>query len=180
MSYYTYCLVGPSGVGKTSVANYLCEKWGLTSISSYTTRPERYPGEKGHIFVSKEEFDQHEMVAYSNYNGYEYGTTKEDVLTNDIYVVDPPGLNDLLNDPRVSDRIVSIYLHASPFELRRRMEKRGDSEAEITRRIALDTKHFRNVSSRCDFSIRCTQIESTAKTIYDFIQYKERAVKDNL
>lgn len=52
-----YLIVGPSGSGKTTIANELKATYGYKAVESYTTRPPRYEGERGHIFVSDEEFD---------------------------------------------------------------------------------------------------------------------------
>ena len=57
-SNHIFLIVGPSGSGKTTLVGMLEQSCGLTAIESYTTRNPRYSGEKGHIFVSDEEFDQ--------------------------------------------------------------------------------------------------------------------------
>src|SRR5690606_5799352 len=88
------CLVGPSGVGKTSVAYALQEEYGYNVIESYTTRPPRYEGEKGHTFINifdeleeswihpSEPFERliggyNNVIAYNKYNDYEYWATRE-------------------------------------------------------------------------------------------------------
>ena len=84
--------IGPSGSGKTTVAEYLVKHYGFTQIESYTTRPPRFDGEVGHIFVSNEEFDQlKDFVAYTEFDGNRYAATAEQVESNDIYVVDVAG-----------------------------------------------------------------------------------------
>lgn len=86
-------LIGASGSGKSTVARYLCEQYGLRQIDSYTTRPPRYRGEPGHIFITDEEFDQlQDFVGYTLYNGHRYGATAQQVEENDIYVIDPAGV----------------------------------------------------------------------------------------
>ena len=71
-------LIGASGSGKSTVARYLCEQYGLRQIDSYTTRPPRYRGESGQIFITDEEFDQlQDFVGYTLYNGHRYGATAE-------------------------------------------------------------------------------------------------------
>ena len=57
MSKFLIVLCGKSGCGKTTIASLLQEKYNLKVIQSYTTRPPRYKNEEGHIFISKEEFD---------------------------------------------------------------------------------------------------------------------------
>ena len=43
-------LIGPSGTGKSTVADKLTELYGLTLMQSYTTRPKRFENETGHTF----------------------------------------------------------------------------------------------------------------------------------
>ncbi len=100
---YIVCLVGPSGTGKTSIAYALKERCGYNVIESYTTRPPRYEGERGHIFLffeSELEYEEYmssvrdEMIAYSCYDGHDYFATKEQYRGRgiSIYVIDVPGV----------------------------------------------------------------------------------------
>ena len=66
-----YLLVGPSGSGKSSIAEKLQEEYGYKQVYSYTERPPRSSTEKGHVFVTPEEFDElGTLCAYTIYNGY--------------------------------------------------------------------------------------------------------------
>lgn len=69
-----YLIYGRSGVGKTTVANLLSEKYGYSQISSYTDRKPRHSGEIGHVFISTEEFNKirPQMVAYTMFDGHQY------------------------------------------------------------------------------------------------------------
>ena len=90
------CIVGESGCGKTTLANYLEDEHGIKPIKSRTTRPPRKEGERGHTFVSKEEFDEYdwsEMIAYTTYGDYEYCCLMSDVTDDYMtYVIDERGL----------------------------------------------------------------------------------------
>ena len=90
-------ILGRSGRGKDTCAKYLTDKYGLTQVKSYTTRPKRGENEDTHIFISKEDVSlyEHEMAAYTKIGEYEYFATKTQVQTNDIYVIDPRGLAEL-------------------------------------------------------------------------------------
>lgn len=135
-----YLFVGRSASGKTTVADLLESKHGLKQVQSYTTRPQRYEGEIGHIFVSKEEFDNlGELAAYTFYNGYEYGTTFDQLNECDIYVIDPAGVETLLE--RCRDRkIVIFYFDTSVYTRINRMLDRGDSDMQIVSRLLQDEK----------------------------------------
>ena len=89
-----YLIVGCSGSGKTTITEQLEQKYGLKSIQSYTTRKPRYDGESGHTFVSDEEFDKlTDMVAYTEFAGNRYCAIAEQVENNDLYIIDPKGVD---------------------------------------------------------------------------------------
>ena len=136
-----YLLIGRSASGKTTIANMLTEQYGHKSVSSYTTRPPRYEGEVGHIFVDDTTFDQlGELAGFVEYNSYRYGTTMQQVDDADIYVIDPIGAEYLLD--KYTDRpICIIYFDASIPTRIHRMVDRGDSDNAIIRRLLQDEEY---------------------------------------
>lgn len=136
-----YLLIGRSASGKTTIANMLTEKYGYKSVSSYTTRPPRYEGEVGHIFIDDGAFDQlGELAGFVEYNGYRYGTTMQQLDDADIYVIDPIGAEYLLY--KYTDRpICIIYFDASIPTRIHRMIDRGDSDNAIIRRLLQDEEY---------------------------------------
>ena len=79
-----YLIVAPSGAGKTTVTELLETNYGFKSIQSYTTRPPRYDGETGHIFVSDKDFDKlTDIVAFTEFAGNRYCATAQQVEEND-------------------------------------------------------------------------------------------------
>ncbi len=89
------CIVGESGSGKTTIAEYIEREHGIKMMESYTDRPMRYPGETGHTFVTKEEFDSFshdDMIAYTEFGGHRYCCLKKDVMDLNTYVIDERGL----------------------------------------------------------------------------------------
>ena len=136
-----YLFVGKSASGKTTVANFLEKKHGLKQVNSYTTRPPRYDGEIGHIFVSDTEFDNlGEMVAYTEYNGFRYGTTAEQLDKCKIYVVDVPGVKTLLERYKTDRKIAILYFSTNVCTRINRMIDRGDSDMAIISRLLQDEK----------------------------------------
>jgi len=148
-----FCLVGASGVGKTSVAYALQEKYGYNVIESYTTRPKRHEGEKGHIFV--DEFQEAwnpfpwiegkalpgNVIAYNKYNGYSYWATREQYQGKGIslYVVDVPGVKMLRET--VKDVEVVVVALVAENETRYNRMKGRDKES---RKHALDRLEYDN------------------------------------
>ena len=143
MSNHLFLLVGKSASGKTTIANILEEQYGYKQVNSYTTRKPRYDGESGHIFVSKEEFDGlGELAAYTFYNGNEYGTTFEQLAQCDIYVIDPAGVDTLLDNKNKINRMISIiYFDANVYNRINRMINRGDSDMAIISRLLNDEQN---------------------------------------
>lgn len=102
-------IVGRSGSGKDYLARELA-KSGLSQVLSYTTRPPRRPDENTHIFIKPEESASYkDKIAPTEINGYEYFATKQQMKDNDVYIVDPSGVFDLINGcPDISFLIVYV------------------------------------------------------------------------
>lgn len=136
-----YLFVGKSASGKTTVVNFLEKKHGIKQVNSYTTRKPRYEGEIGHVFVSDEEFDNlDELVAYTEYNGYRYGTTAEQLDQCQIYVVDVPGVKTLLERYKTDRQIIVLYFSTNICTRINRMIDRGDCDTAIISRLLQDEK----------------------------------------
>lgn len=143
-----YCIVGPSGSGKSTVTWTIQKRLEqinaprvLKPVESMTTRPPRYPGEPGHVYVSKEEFDTYEMVAYTMFDGNEYGVPAEMLDECDFYVIDIDGVKTLRKRYKGKELVV-VYLDITPEESAKRMYDRGASEAEVKKRLANDAVMF--------------------------------------
>lgn len=135
-----YLFVGKSASGKTTIANLL-EKEGCKQVQSYTTRPPRYEGETGHVFITEEEFDGlGELAAYTFYNGHKYGTTIQQVDECNIYVIDIPGVETLLKNYATDRTIYIIYFDAGVHTRISRMLERGDHDNAIISRLLEDEK----------------------------------------
>ena len=90
-------ITGPSGAGKDTVARMLSEMGGYQVLCSYTTRPKREGEIDGveHHFVETCAVPRDKMLAYTQYGGYEYWTTIDQVTDRTIYVIDEDGLKSL-------------------------------------------------------------------------------------
>ena len=87
-------ITGPSGAGKDTVARMLSEMGGYKVLCSYTTRPKREGEIDGveHYFVEKCNVPRDKMLAYTQYGGYEYWVTIDQITNKSIYVIDEDGL----------------------------------------------------------------------------------------
>ena len=137
-----FLFVGRSASGKTTIANMLAEKHGYKQVESYTTRKPRFDEETGHVFVTEEEFKNlGELAAYTYYDNNHYGTTFDQLNESDIYVIDIPGVESLLQKLHDDTRpICIIYFDASVYNRIHRMIDRGDSDMMIISRLLQDEK----------------------------------------
>jgi len=170
------CFIGESGSGKSTIVDELEKRFGYTSIQSYTTRQPRYENEKGHVFINDVAFNmlRNDLVAYTLFNGFEYGATWQQVEANDLYVVDYRGYSELLEKYKGFKYIISIYVDASEDERRKRMLHRGDSKEKVNERIEHDKIAFLGVKEKCDYVVENNNINKVIDKIVDII-YKESA-----
>lgn len=123
-------IVGPSGVGKDTLARLLSDETCIPILTSYTTRPIRDGEVNGreHFFVSSCNTPHELMIAYTQYGGYEYWTELSQINGSVIYVIDEKGLITLQTRfPYI--KIFSIYVSAT--ESVRKL--RGVSQERIDR-----------------------------------------------
>lgn len=135
-------ITGKSGVGKDTIADYLCDSFGYTKVKSYTTRQPRYEGEDTHIFVSKEEFDAlKDKIAYTNRDDIEYCATQAQVDNADIYIIDPPGIQYFLQVYKGKRTPIIIAIDCSESERSQRVYNRCvDGNKELVNRQNLDSE----------------------------------------
>jgi guanylate kinase len=162
-------LVGPSGSGKTTIAEALSELYGYDIISSYTDRPPRYPGEKGHLFVTEEEYLKiPDMVAETVFDGHHYGVPAKLLEENDIYIVDPCGVRTMLANYHGSKTPLVFVVWVSEEERRKRMLARGDTEEMVERRLKTDREQFKldELMGMSDYLITNKSIEHAVALVH--------------
>ena len=169
-----YLIVGRSGSGKDTVVDYLCKHYGYKRIVSYTTRPPRNAQDK-HIFVTDEEFDRlKNIVAYTEYNGYRYCATAEQVEDADLYIIDPAGVEYFKRLYKGNKGVKVIGLLVADLLALRRMLNRGDSLKQVSERCQNDRIIFSNLPSICDCLINADcELPEVAKRINEYIESEE-------
>jgi len=105
-------IVGKSASGKSYLARQL-ERKGIPQVVSRTTRPPRYMGEEGHVFLTPKYFDQIEdnLICQTTYGGYKYGCLDSDISELCTYVIDEKGIMDL--DDTNDYVIIPIFVKCS-------------------------------------------------------------------
>lgn len=158
------CLMGKTASGKDTLANKLCERTGLRQIISYTTRERRTNEGDTHIFISDEEYqaleDSGQIAAFTQIGPYKYCCTINQLYENDIYVIDPIGVQHLreLNLPNL--RLVTVYVN-TPDDIRkeRALNKRGDDRLTFMKRDMAERDQFRVMLKNADFDYAVSNIE---------------------
>ena len=138
------CLVGKSGSGKSTIAKDLC-RYGVTEVKSYTSREPRFEGEDTHIFISSAEsalkLHQEEIIAYTRFDRHDYFATYDQFIENDIYVIDPAGV-EFLSEKVGRENLMVVYIESSLSKRFCRMRKTIVFKTAIER-IWHDRKAFR-------------------------------------
>ena len=154
----TIVLLGESGSGKTSLANYLQAIYGYKKIVTYTTRPIRRSEMDGvdYYFVTNEEFEELEeqdfFLESSKYNSWAYGTPKDGFnVRKTVVVLTPSGFRELKKIYKKG--IVSVYLRVPRRDRMIMALKRGDSIEELYRRSLSDVGMFDGIENEVDMTI---------------------------
>lgn len=132
---------GKGGSGKDYLRKIL-EEFGFTYCKSYTTRPIR-KGEKNgkdYIFIEEKDIPKEDDLYESVYfNGWFYGTPKEEFEKSNLFIMTPKGISSLKKEDRKNSII--IYVDADEETRRIRMGERKDAD-DVQRRIEADEKDF--------------------------------------
>ena len=147
-------LAGPAGSGKTTLCERMvAETPGFSRVVTTTTREPR-PGEVNGVhyhFFSDQEFDQRlaagEFLEWARVHSLDrrYGTLASSVLDplaagrSLIINVDVQGVDNFRRaaaaNPLLAKHMGTVYIDVPISELRQRLVGRGESEAEIDRRM---------------------------------------------
>ena len=158
------CVMGRTACGKDSLVNKLCERTGLKSIVSYTTRQRRVNEGNAHIFATNEDYEQMNsdgnVAAYTEIAGNIYWTTVDQLYDNDVYIIDPIGVGTLreLNLPNI--RLVTVFIN-TPDDVReqRALQHRGDDKTKFRTRDFAERGQFREMLKNAEFDYSVSNID---------------------
>jgi guanylate kinase len=132
--------------GKDYLRKKLQDK-GYTYGVSYTSRPPRENEIEGvdYHFLTKEVFEdmieKDMFYEYVTFNGWHYGTSREQFHSDDVFIMTPSGISLLSPEDRKSSFI--IYLDI-PLNVRKeRLLLRNDAD-KVERRLEADEKDFKD------------------------------------
>lgn len=133
-------LVGPSGVGKSTIANLLRKRLDVAYIVSATTRPRKAGDEIGKTYehISEEEFfrrlDNGEFLEYAHVHGHYYGTPRHPALDylyggkDVLFEIDVQGALQIRY--QYPDALLIFILPPDGATLRQRLLDRGRDELD--------------------------------------------------
>lgn len=130
-----YCVLGRTGSGKSTVTKEAANKLNIKVLKSYTTRQRRENETDencDHTFISPDEVEKYrdDMIAYTDRVGYCSFATKQQLLDNDFYIINPTGYYELkLKTKDMDIELVTIMVNVPYNDLRQRAKKRGDYDA---------------------------------------------------
>ena len=167
-----FCIMGETASGKDTLTKKLREDTGMKAIVSYTTRPRRTNEGDTHIFVDDSVYEQMKdnLAAYTEINGFRYWTTIEQIYDNDIYIIDPNGLETLENLGLEDIDICSIYINV-PLEVRlERALYRGDSVEDFFSRNKSEMRQFIQMKAAGGFDYAISNLnEDKAYAVLKYI-----------
>lgn len=159
-----FAFISPSGAGKTTIINFILQKFPFFSFSkSYTTRTPRNFDDNEYIFVSKEEFikkkeDNFFLESEELFSNF-YGTPRIE-NENIIFNIDIKGLYSL----KKLFRVISIGIIAHPTELEKRLIMRGESNiSERMQRYTFEISQMKNL----DFLVINDNLNIALKVVED-------------
>lgn len=131
-----YCVLGRTGSGKSTVTKQAAKQLDMNVLRSYSTRQYLREGEtkenSDHILISPDEVEKYrdDMIAYTDRVGYCNFATKQQLLDNDFYIINPTGYYELkLKTKGMDINLVTIMVTVPFSDLRERAKKRGDFDA---------------------------------------------------
>lgn len=130
-----YCVLGRTSSGKSTITQKAANKLNMKVLKSYTTRQRRENETDencDHTFISPDEVEKYrnDMIAYTERVGYCSFATKQQLLDNDFYIINPTGYYELkLKTKDMDIELVTIMVKVPYSELRQRAKKRGDYDA---------------------------------------------------
>lgn len=166
-------IVGESASGKSSVAKYLMEHFGYKRIVTYTTRQPREGEVDGidYYYISQSHFNTLEKQGFfaetATYNGWSYGSAKNDYKDNCVIVLTPKGLRAIRKSGVKG--VFSVYIDVPRRDRLIKCLERGDNIEEAYRRNLSDVGQFDGIADEVDLVVKNEKYLCSVETIADEI-----------
>lgn len=175
-------LVGESASGKSSIERYIVDNYGYKKIVSYTTRCPRNNETDGidYHFINKTKFlelkEEGFFAETAVYNGWYYGTAKEDCTDDKIAVLTPHGLRQMQKIEGIN--VTSFHINVPRRDRLIRILQRGDNIEEAYRRSLSDVGQFDGIEDEVDFVINNEEYKKSIVRMGEEVLFKSK-LKEN-
>lgn len=173
-------LVGESASGKSSIEKFMVENYGFKKIVSYTTRNPRAGEVDGvdYHYITTEKFLELKAAGFfaetAQYNGWYYGTAKEDCTDDKVAVLTPHGMRQIKKIDGI--HTVCFYINVPRRDRLIKILQRGDNIEEAYRRNLSDVGQFDGIADEVDYVIEnpnyTHSIDLMAKKVMTFVDSK--------
>lgn len=149
--YKVLAICGEAGSGKDTILQKLLKiKPDFKEIISCTTRPMRQNELNGvnYYYLSETEFKEkissNEMLEYTVFNNWYYGTSLTQLDENkvNVGVFNPAGISELIDNPNIDLKIVRVMADKKTRLLRQLHREKNPNVDEIVRRYGTDKNDF--------------------------------------
>ena len=139
----------------SEIRNYQLDNSFLDEVRQWAKLPkEDVDGETYH-FITEEQFNdmiEKDLFAeHASYNGWQYGTAKEDCTDDKVVVLTPHGLRQLKKNKDL--HIISFYIDVPRRDRLIKILERGDDIEEAYRRNLSDVGQFDGIKDEVDYVI---------------------------
>lgn len=150
-------LVGESASGKSSIERNLVKKHGFNRVISYTTRKPRQNEHDGidYHFITEETFlrlkEKGFFAETAVYNGWYYGSAKDDCTDDKVAVMNPHGLRQVKRIEGIN--VTAFYINVPRRDRLIKILQRGDDIEEAYRRSVHDDGQFAGIADEVNYVI---------------------------
>lgn len=162
-------LCGESASGKSSIEKNLVKNYGYKKVVSYTTRSPRTGEVDGvdYHFIDTDQFNKLKEQGFfaetAQYNGWHYGTAKEDCTNDKVAVLTPHGLRQVSKLQDID--VVSFYINVPRRDRLIKILQRGDNIEEAYRRSLSDVGQFDGIEDEVNYVIDNAGYEKSIETM---------------
>lgn len=138
-----FVITGPTGAGKTTIADYLQTKYAMAKVITHTTRLPRQ-GEianQDYYFETPKSFAQNHYLEQVKYAGNQYGSSLEglnrawQINDNITIVLDTKGAKTYVE--KLGQKVIVLFVTVSNSDiLAQRLVNRGDNQQQIKQRLS--------------------------------------------
>lgn len=169
-------LIGESASGKSTIEKVLVDKYGYKKTVSYTTRPLREVeiDGKDYHFINKddfiEKFNSDFFIETGSYNGWLYGTTRNQYFKNTVCVLTPHGLRQIKKNLKTEDlNITTFYIKVPRRDRLVKILQRGDEVDEAIRRNQSDVGQYDGIEDEVDCVLENNNYENSPEIMAEKI-----------